>query len=323
MKSRILCIGLAPASLLFAADGALAQTPTLSLQAVRINDVAITPSNSITVIPGDTIVAEIFVSDWSPSGERLMAYQTSLSRDAFVSGTGGSVLPLGWDAPITSADDISCGPLNPPCPAEFPVCEVFFGEHGFCIGLNHDPAKGVFIGSPSGALPNRPDWVFINPNTGASFVSLTVVDFRSPLIRYGAFLFGTSAAGDAQTYAPPPKYCGTLWLEVSNDASGTFSFEIDPTDSLLIHERIIRIRPLTLIGLAIEIDPCGNGVIDASEACDGADLGDCPGSCAADCTCLPVEIPTVSAWGLVILTLLLLAAGRVYFGRRSTRRLVS
>ncbi|MCH7872086.1 MAG: hypothetical protein IID33_10345 [Planctomycetes bacterium] len=351
MKSRIPCISLVPASLLFAAGSAFAQTPTLSLQAVQINDVAIAPSNSITVKPGDTILAEIFLSDWSPDGERLLAYQTVLSRDAIVSGTSGSVLPLGWDVPPTTyADSFFCT-IDDDCPAEFPLCET---GGGFCVGPNHDPAQGVFIGSPSGALPTRADWVFINPNTGASFASLTVVDFRGPLLRYGATLI---FFGDAQTYAPPPKYCGTLRLEVSSDASGTFGFELDPSDSELIDPTIRPIEPLTLLGLTIEIDPCGNGMIDAgeacddgssnsdtlpdacrtdcslptcgdnvkdsTEACDGEDLGDCPGSCADDCTCLPVEIPTVSAWGFAALTLSLLAAGRVYFGRRPTRRFVS
>ncbi|MCH7592870.1 MAG: IPTL-CTERM sorting domain-containing protein [Planctomycetes bacterium] len=350
MKSRIRCISLALASSLFAAGSAFAQTPTLSLQAVKVNDVALTPSSSITVKPGDTIVAEIFVSDWSPDGERLLSYQTGLSRDVLVSGTSGSVRPLGWDAPIAIVDTIGCV-IDDDCTAEFPFCEA--GAF-FCIGPNHDPSQGVFIGSPSGALPNRPDWVFINPNTGASLASLAVVDFRGPVLRYGAVLINFR---DAQTYAPPPKYCGTLRLQVSDDASGTFAIELDPTQSELRDERIIPIVPLTLLGLTIEIDPCGNGMIDAGEACDdgtsnsdtvpdgcrtdcslpacgdnvkdsseqcdGEDLGDCPGSCADDCTCLPVEIPTVSAWGLAAFTLLLLAAGRVYFGRRFTRRLVS
>ena len=67
---------------------------------------------------------------------------------------------------------------------------------------------------------------------------------------------------------------------------------------------------------------CGDNVKDATEVCDGTDLGDCPGPCGDDCTCFPVGIPTVSAWGLTALTLTLLAVARVYFGRRSARRLV-
>ena len=63
---------------------------------------------------------------------------------------------------------------------------------------------------------------------------------------------------------------------------------------------------------------CGNGVVESSEVCDGADDSACPGACATDCTCPVVgSIPTVSTWGLVALTLLLLAGAKVYFGRRS------
>ena len=70
MKFSIPRIGLVLTSSLFAAGSVLAQTPTISLQAVKVNDVAITPSNAITVKPGDSVIAEIFVSDWSPDGER-------------------------------------------------------------------------------------------------------------------------------------------------------------------------------------------------------------------------------------------------------------
>ena len=55
---------------------------------------------------------------------------------------------------------------------------------------------------------------------------------------------------------------------------------------------------------------CGDNVKDSIEQCDGADLGDCPGSCAGDCACFPVEIPTLSAWGIAVLTLSLLAISR-------------
>jgi hypothetical protein len=61
---------------------------------------------------------------------------------------------------------------------------------------------------------------------------------------------------------------------------------------------------------------CGDDVVNQpGEMCDGADDAACPGECLPDCTCLGV-IPTVSAWGTVIMTLLLLAAGKIYFGRR-------
>lgn len=64
---------------------------------------------------------------------------------------------------------------------------------------------------------------------------------------------------------------------------------------------------------------CGDNVVNqAGEECDGTDGGACPGRCQADCTCPPVgAIPAASAWGLITMTLLLLAGARVYFRRRS------
>jgi hypothetical protein len=61
---------------------------------------------------------------------------------------------------------------------------------------------------------------------------------------------------------------------------------------------------------------CGDDVVNQpGEMCDGTDDAACPGECLPDCAC-PGVIPTVSAWGTVIMTLLLLAAGKIYFGRR-------
>lgn len=344
MKSRVL--GLVISSLLFAVKGTLAQTPTISLQAVEINGSPISPSNSVLVKPGDTVEAEIFVSDWTTDDERLLLFQVGVSRTSFISGTTGIITPAGWDSPLTLADEIGCAD-DSDCPAEFPFCHLIFADSGVCEGLNHDPAQGVFIDQ------DRADWVFFDSNSGSPFPSIAAVDLGpGPVLRYAAVLFPFT---NAQVYSPPPKYCGTLRLEVSKDASGTFSFEFDPVASKLADHHDIPIMPLTFVDLTIEIDPCGNGMIDAAEACDdgisnsdtlpdacrddcrlptcgdnvtdsgetcdGTDLGDCPGPCADDCTCLPVRIPTVSTWGLAALTLSLLAAGRVYFGRRSQRRL--
>jgi hypothetical protein len=64
---------------------------------------------------------------------------------------------------------------------------------------------------------------------------------------------------------------------------------------------------------------CGDGIVNqASEVCDGADDSACPGLCNATCGCPAAGgIPTASAWGLMVMTLLLLAGAKVYFGRRS------
>lgn len=66
---------------------------------------------------------------------------------------------------------------------------------------------------------------------------------------------------------------------------------------------------------------CGCGVSDTDDA-DGDGVPDCIDQCPGvdDAVFAPEcvgQIPTVSEWGLVILALLLLVAGKVYFGRRT------
>ncbi len=60
---------------------------------------------------------------------------------------------------------------------------------------------------------------------------------------------------------------------------------------------------------------CGNGVQEEGEECDDGN-DDESDACTANCTSQQ-PVPTVSEWGLVILALLLLAAAKVYFGRRT------
>ena len=70
-------------------------------------------------------------------------------------------------------------------------------------------------------------------------------------------------------------------------------------------------------------DPCpadnpddldGDGVCGSDDLCpDEDDTADEDGNGIPDCL---EKIPTVSAWGLVIIALLLLAGGKIYFGRR-------
>ena len=55
---------------------------------------------------------------------------------------------------------------------------------------------------------------------------------------------------------------------------------------------------------------CGNNVVDAGEQCDGSADSACPGACLSNCTC-PGDVPTVSTWGLVILSLMLLVLARI------------
>jgi hypothetical protein len=63
---------------------------------------------------------------------------------------------------------------------------------------------------------------------------------------------------------------------------------------------------------------CGNNIREGTEQCDGMDDAACPGLCQADCTCPSEPIPTVSEWGMVVLTLSLLVGFKLKFGRHPT-----
>jgi cysteine-rich repeat protein len=64
---------------------------------------------------------------------------------------------------------------------------------------------------------------------------------------------------------------------------------------------------------------CGDGVVDSGEQCDDGNQGNGDG-CSASCEeeAGGVDIPTTSQWGVVIMGLLLVAGGRMFFRRRST-----
>jgi len=85
----------------------------LSLKAVKINNQPITPSNQITVKPGDIIECDIILSNWSPGDLEFAVhgYQIVLIANSFFTGGRGTVLPLGWDAPYarrTCSTDDDC-----------------------------------------------------------------------------------------------------------------------------------------------------------------------------------------------------------------------
>jgi len=63
---------------------------------------------------------------------------------------------------------------------------------------------------------------------------------------------------------------------------------------------------------------CGNNVRQGTEQCDGTDDAACPGLCRPDCRCPTAPMPTVSEWGMVILTLSLLVGFKLKFGRHPT-----
>ncbi|MCH7591681.1 MAG: hypothetical protein IH989_02720 [Planctomycetes bacterium] len=180
------------------------------------------------------------------------------------------------------------------------------------------------------------NWVILNPGLGVYANELRAQQsFWYPIsVFYPPYLLG-SIVVDVAGLRPGNHQ---IIVDGLNDGNRSFVVGVSYNVGTLAGTASINIVP------EIDIDPCGDGVLDAGEACDegsfnsdtrpdacrtdcspatcgdnvkdsieqcdGADLGDCPGSCAGDCTCLPVEIPTLSAWGVAVLTLSLLAISR-------------
>ena len=78
----------------------------------------------------------------------------------------------------------------------------------------------------------------------------------------------------------------------------------------------------------VVVTDCGDGVIDGGEECDDGNSDDGDG-CSSTChveegfecseqpsVCVPIVIPTVSEWGLIAMTVLMLTAGTLVLARR-------
>ena len=74
--------------------------------------------------PGDVISTEVFVSEWSPNGERLRSWQASFGMVS----ASDAVRPVGFDQPLVSS--IECS-TDEQCPEEYPFCA---NDRAFCNG---------------------------------------------------------------------------------------------------------------------------------------------------------------------------------------------
>ena len=75
------------------------QVPTFSLEAAEVNSapVAEGPVSHITVLPGDIVTLEIYVRDWSPSGEDLAGFQAQMDSSTYASGPYGHIQPVNYE----------------------------------------------------------------------------------------------------------------------------------------------------------------------------------------------------------------------------------
>jgi hypothetical protein len=299
--------------------------PCVTLKAVAINGEEIVPTLSVFVRPGDMITTEMFFSGWGGNIPEARGFEVKLGlRDGATSGAHGTVLPLGWDAPLGAINCTSAAD----CPPAYPMCNA-----GSCRGPNHDPESGAFI------TTSRSDYLLF----GFPGFSGEAVDNLN--YKYFGILEDQTGSADSGV----PSYAGTLLLVASEDSCGTFTFGF-PQDEDTAYQLFPIIfdssRPPLTLGLTprpLIVHVCAENGDSCSgvESCDGACCdpwnGDCQNAVAqakcacpgcvwtggADCVDIEckaefVAIPTVSQWGLVVLTLLLLTGGKVMFGRRLT-----
>lgn len=119
-------------------NGAPERTPTFSLEATAINfdPLKDEPVKELTVMPGDRFTAEVLLRDWSPSGERLIAYQAQIEPTGYNSGPRGFVEPILYQEAIRREYDNS--------PNTFVNKErpdyIYKGEH--CVALVDSRSEG-------------------------------------------------------------------------------------------------------------------------------------------------------------------------------------
>ena len=208
----------------------IADAAVVSLTAVKQNGADIEPSNQITAFPGDTIEAEIRISGWAgdlPDGVRSFDV-TVLGKSGAVSGANGLVLPLGWDAPVNPAQCQS--------PDD---CDPEQNCNGFCLGPSHAPSLGAFIHG------GRPDFIL------AGFAVIDGVGTSS--LDYNYFgVADESGVMDTGNAA----YAGTLILAVSEDACGTFRFELAPCGRTLLGSPTNESIEPALAALVLQLPGC-------------------------------------------------------------------
>ncbi len=205
--------------------------PVFSLKAVKKNNVAITPTNDLTIAPLDTIEAEIRISGWGdviPGGAR--SYSAMITgRSGADSGGNGTVLPFGWNAPL---DPTPCPTGTECCPDE--VCML-----GRCVWPGHNPTAGASIN------PARADFVFAGMTTTRD-VQIMRLDYT-----YFALAWDDTALDMGTEY-----YGGTLKLVASDYACGTFTYGFFQTlDTFIADANNIPQYP-TVVPLTLRAPTC-------------------------------------------------------------------
>ncbi len=215
------------------------EVPTMALRAVGVNGSPIEATSLVSVSAGDTVEVEIHIWGWGteiPAGIDQVSASV-LNRRGSVSGSNGTVLPLGWEAPL---DNVLCNPSEGgPCSGGF-IC-VGSGSLGLCQGAAHFPGFGAVIDT------NRQDYVFFGFNTirgtGTSQLDYTY--------------FGLTTEGELRVDDGGTWYVGTVVLVVSEAACGPFTFFLSRCSGLtLLGSRDVGEIEPQLVPLEIDTGVC-------------------------------------------------------------------
>ena len=190
-----------------------------------------TMNNVVDVLPGQSVVCEIWGSDWNHEvNMALKSWEARLDGSGYTNAGAGVVRPRGWAGPIPP---IPCE-YDFQCPAEYPTC-----TRRICVDGPHTPEDGATIDT------TKPEFVYY------LLGSLISIDTATLNYRYGATLFQT---GDCPPYDPDlgPRYMGTLILDVEATAVGQFDIEFDPLSEMRDCPNGFPIEPIELVGLTID-----------------------------------------------------------------------
>lgn len=178
---------------------AWAQTPTISLEARKLNNVDIPggPVAVVNALPGDTVELVMRIRDWSvPAGDRLRGFQTTIEYDTFFSGLSGNVQPVFY----TETTD-NCG---------------------FCFGTPDGAQSECFVGENvdnAYIAFGEPGFIF-GTATAFSAVDTLNCDYRWTAAQFNP-PYPLSTLGVRRIAA-------ILNIQVSPNASGTFTVALHP-----------------------------------------------------------------------------------------------
>ncbi len=280
---------------------------------------------------GGTVELEIHISGWryASCSTDLGAYQATIQSSDYSSGGGESLIPVGWpDTPEDGAyidtdrpDFVFFGSGSIPVDA---VCLATLDyEYGSAVmGDWAVDEGGVYYGGtlilevPPGAAGIYT--IGFNPADTKTFLTgqcdkipgvsripgiITVGDCQpNGILDDEDILYGTSEDCDDNGM---PDEC-----ETDTDGDGVIdACDPCPQDNPDDTDDDGVCDSNDVCPGAPDVDSDGDGVLDCLDQCPGVDDRIFAPGCVD-------AIPTVSAWGLVILALLLLTTGKVCFGRR-------